>query len=291
MALELNETKEETEQFQQMQQELPIETPQPDKAEEAPKEAEAPAEPPKVEEPPKPEPKPDDPEKAKLARQVPFAAVLEERQKRKAAEATLAELRRQATQPEAPKQPTDPNDDPIAVIRELQTELNGFKSERERTVQESAFANAVVQEEQQYVAEVPDYPQAVEYLKNFRVTQMRALGMPDQQIMQMLANEARDTALYARQTDQRAPELFYALAKASGYVQKVAETAPVVVQPDPAAVSKLAALSKGQRASKSVSDGGGGAASPAPSLAAIAELEGADFDAAWKSGAVKRLMQ
>lgn len=242
-----------------------------------------------------PEAKPEDPaDKAKYERLVPYGAVAEERGKRKtveeqlrAANEELAKLRANPVQPPAPK-PEEQGIDPLADIEQLkQWKADREKQERE-TAERTAFSNHVQALEREYVAKNPDYPEAVQYLKEFRERQMRAVGLSDQQIAYALAQEAHDTARHAVMTEQSPAEVFHALAKASGWTPKSAQPA---APPKPAAEERLAVIEQGQKAAKSMSTGGGGAPESELSLAAMAKLDGADFDALWKKGgAARRLM-
>ncbi len=289
--MELAETATETAQFEQMKAEQPIvetpvETPKPE-AEPAPK-------PEVAAEAPKPEVKPETPKGE--GRDVPLPVLLEERQKRKAAEAALAELRKTAQAPAPNKpEPVDPATDPIAVIQAQQKWIDDREKQDLQHREMNQFQQTVIAREQEYVKDNPDYPKAVEFLKEARVREMReGLGMNDQQIAQTLSQEAYQTAQYAMQNDLNPADIFMRLAKARGFTAEAPEPeaapAPVAVVPQPEAVARLAAIGKGQRAGKGLSNGGGGPAAPAPSLEAIANLEGADFDAAWKTGQVKRMM-
>ncbi len=277
MPIDLAEPANETAQMEQMRQEQPV-TPEPvtekltpEPAAEAPTEAAA--------EPAKAEPAKDTPKKGE-GHDVP-----------------LPELRKSTLKPEAPEAPksVDHTEDPLAAIGELRD----WKAQREKEDQDrqrmSQFQQTVVEREAEFVKENPDYPKAIEFLKEARVREMRdGLGLNDQQISQALAQEAAQTAMYAMQNDLNPAEVFMRLAKVRGFAaeapaaEAVAEPAPVMV--DPAALAKLKTLGKGLQAGKSVSNAGGGAALPTPSLEAIANLDGADFDAAWKSGKVKALM-
>ncbi len=283
--IDLAESPAETAQMEQMRQEQPVTpepvvTPEPKAAEPEPAKAAEPA----------PEPKPEA-EKGD-GHNVPLPVLLKERQARKAAEAALAELRKNPTPPEAPK-PVDHNEDPLAAIGELRD----WKAQREQQdrdrEQMSRFQQVVVEREQEFVRDNPDYPKAIEFLKEARVRELRdGLGLNDQQIAQALSQEAAQTAAYAMQNDLNPADVFMRLAKVRGFgaAAPVPDPTPVPITPDPAAVQKMASLAKGLQAGKTVTNGGGGAALPAPSLEAIANLDGPAFDAAWKSGAVKNLM-
>lgn len=233
-------------------------------------------------------------EDAPSDRRVPLSAMLEERNKRKemgdalkAAQEELARLRQGAPQPQAQQQ--EEGLDPLADIESLKQ----WKANQERQTREqqelTQFSNHVMAKEHEYVAANPEYPQAIEFLKNAREQEMRVLGLNDQQIALSLANEARQTAAYALQTEQNPAELFHALAKQRGFQVKAPEAPAAPVPPAPAAMERLANLRKGHQASKSVASGGGGAPDSAPSLSAIAQMEGEAFDAMWKNGSVKRL--
>ncbi len=252
-------------------------------------------------------------ERQKLERPVPFAAVLQERTKRQSAEErarqaeeALARIRAGGPQPgaAAPGQQQQQGEgeglDPIGDIEALKQWRQQQEQSAQAQQQQQAFQTGVIQLEQHYAAQNPDYPEAVEFLKEARAGDLRAMGLNDTQIRQTLAREARETAVYAVQTEQNPAELFHLLAKQRGFVPKAKPgagqgegqgqggeggAAPA------AAVARLDRLQRGQQAAKSLAGGGGGAAAATgPSLAAIANMNGEDFDKMWKNGTVKKLM-
>lgn len=293
MPIDLSPTESETKQFEQMAAGEAIEAPQPE-----PQPEPKPDPQPEPEKKADPEPKPptDEAEKAKLQRQVPFAAVMEERGKRKSAEEQLRAANEELTrlragvQPQPKADPVTAETDPIAVIQRLESELTELKRGQQQAGEFNAFQNTVISKEQEYVRENPDYPKMVEFLKESRAKELRdGLGFNDQQIMAALTQEARDTAAYALQNDLNPAEVFARLALAKGW--KAAEPAKdPTPKPDPAAVAKLATLAEGQKLDKSLSSAGGGAPDSTPSLEAIAKMSGAEFDKFWKNGTIRQLM-
>lgn len=247
-------------------------------------------------------------QKAKLERPVPFAAVLDERGKRKSAEErarvaeeALARIRAGGGQPPAGQDPSQGHEgdglpDPMGDIEALKRWRQQTEEERVAQQQGQQFQNGVEALERHYIASNPDYPEAVEFLKDAIGQQYRLMGYNDQQITQALAMDARRIAVYAVQTEQNPAELFHLLAKQRGFVPKAdggqqpggqnggGEPAPN------AGVVRLDRLARGQKAAKSVSGGGGGAAAAGPSLAAILTMDGDEFDAQWKNGTVRKLM-
>lgn len=290
-------TAEETASFEAMRNEAPVES--------------APAPEPQPEPAPQPEAQPapeaaapapaEDPaEKAKRERLVPFAAVVEERGKRKAldeqlkaAQDELARLRGTAAPPPAQQQTQEQGIDPLADIESLKEFKNNYERQQQEAAERSAFSQHVIKLENEYAATNPDYKEAVDYLANLRRTQLRAIGLSDAQIGAQMAQEAYDTARHALATEQSPAEVFHALARASGFTSRAPEPAPAAQPspaPEPAAIQRLATLQQGQQAARTTSGAGGGAPEPTLSLAAAAKLEGADFDAFWKSGKARQLM-
>lgn len=290
-------TAEETASFEAMRNEAPVESaPAP---ESSPEPAPQPEAQPAPEAAAPPSPAEDPAEKAKRERLVPFAAVVEERGKRKAldeelkaAREELARLRGAAPQPPA-QQPQEQGIDPLADIESLKEFKANLERQQQEAAERSAFSQRVIAMENEYAAANPDYKEAVDYLANLRRTQLRAIGLSDAQIGAQMAQEAYDTARHAMATEQSPAEVFHALARASGFVAKAPEPA-AAAQPAPApelaAVARLATLQQGQQAARTTSGAGGGAPEPTLSLAAAAKLEGADFDAFWKSGKARQLM-
>ncbi len=239
--IDLAESPAETAQMEQMRQEQPV-TPEP-----APEPKATEPEPVKVAEPVAPEPKPEA-EKGD-GHNVPLPVLLKERQARKAAEAALAELRKNPTPPEAPK-PVDHNEDPLAAIGELRDWKAKREQEDRDRDQMSKFQQTVVEREEEFVRDNPEYPKAIEFLKEARVRELRdGLGLNDQQIAQALSQEAAQTAAYAMQNDLNPADVFMRLAKVRGFgaAAPTPTPEPTPVTPDPAAVQKMASLVRRSR--------------------------------------------
>lgn len=232
---------------------------------------------------------------AKLSREVPFAAVVAERTKRKeaqealkAAQEELARLRGgQPPQQQQAEQPT-PQTDPIAIIERLEREVGELRQGKRQEVEMGTFQRTVIAKEAEYLKENPDYPKMVEYLKESRVRELReGLGLSDAEIGQALAQEAAATAKYALDRDLNPAEVFSRMAIAKGWKAPAAEPKK---PEENAAVVKLETIAKGQRVAKGLSSAGGGAPSVAPTLEAIASMDDAEFDTMWKNGTIKKMM-
>jgi hypothetical protein len=256
-----------------------------------PAQAEAPAatDPPKAQEPATP---PTEPAKQFVEK----GALDSERNRRKKAEAALEQLNnrfasleaRLAPQPQQQPQPTV-DEDPVAEVKRLRE----WRDSIQQAQQTEATIVDVLQRsdaaEREYAAEVPDYNDALDYLRGRLVEQYKLAGMPQHLAIQAMKRQAAETAHMAFQRGMNPGELFYAYAKTYGWQGKApaspAPAAPPAPTAPPAsqqniAQEMLAMLKSGQQASASLSAAPGRSAD-GTSLAEIAELEGDDFLRAW----------
>lgn len=292
----VNETPEETAAIESIRTETPVaDTP-------APKPIEKPAELAKPAEEQKPAA--EKPKAEERVRLVPHAALHEERVKRQELERRLREI--ETAKPKAePVAELDEHTDPIGVIGQLKAKLQGYEQQTQRQMEEARamedLGRRVGARVQAYAAEHPEYSDQVKFLRQSRFEELQDLGYEDEQIARQLLQEEVALGQRALETDRDPGEMVASMAKRRGW--KAADPNPEPnpapeVKPAPQAVAikeeiakteaKIARLEKGQRAARSPSTGGGGAAENELSLAAIADLDGAAFDAAFKN--VKALM-
>ena len=233
-------------------------------------------------------------------RRVPLKALQEERAKRAEYERQVTEYQRQlaeyqawATQvqqqmmghnggpkmDETPAEP-DPETDPIGALKHARDQLRKMQ---EVTAQQqyAQQLNAVAyQAATQYAQQVPDYRDAYSYAINSRARELEALGTPREAIPTILQREEMNLIDTAVRNGRNPAEAIYHFAKARGFQGKTAPAAAPVAPVAPAAPNPALQQQKAAVAA-SASAGGAPAAKGELSVAEIANLKGAAFDAAW----------
>lgn len=222
-------------------------------------------------------------------KKVPLAALHEERQKRQALELQVAAYQQQMQQFQAQQQATqqqaqqaaeqaaipDFDEDPRGYIEAKERQFaqaleqlqNGPAQQQQAAMQHQQVTAAVVNLEQQFMAAVPDYEQAVDLVQRNADTQIRAMYP---QATEQQFSEIRTAALseFARQclaSGANPAERIYAKAQALGF--KAASRAPRREAP-----TSLANLSGSPRAP----DERG-----AISASQVSEMSEAEFDKFW----------
>ena len=201
-------------------------------AETRPTQEALPLEPPKAAEPPKP------PESEKPAppQVVPLAVHIRQREKY---ERELASIREQTEignkrlqqlmETISPPPPAvDRNTDPLGAtlqemdglrgeVRETREMLQKRQQEETQRAQINAFQNAVIADEQEFVKQADDYPQAITYVKDMKFREYVALGLDAQQAAARVQQDAFALAQHAFQQGMSPSELAYRMASAVGY--------------------------------------------------------------------------
>ena len=226
------------------------------------------------------------PEEKEKPKFVPHAALHEERVKRQSLEKEAADLRnwqrqmmdriQQAEmqrQMDAAPKPPSLEDDPIgAIVHKLDT-VEGRLQQQAQQAQVQAEAQAwnqyVERDRQQFMAQAPDYPEAINHLAENRATYYRAMGFGDHEINNLLNQDANAFAVRARQTGMSLSQMLYNAAKAAGYQQQPAgeETA-----------AKLATIAKGQETTRTA---GAGRAKASLTPADLLNMSPEDFNKHW----------
>jgi hypothetical protein len=239
---------------------------------------------------------------------VPHAALHQERMLRKELDAELKQTRGQMEQLLTLKQELEAmrngqrqvdeqklmEEDPVAALRlkaerteKLATEL---KTERDRaTTQQTAaqrqqnevmeMMTDVQQMAQEYIEEVPDYPDAFNYLMQARVRELAALSIPQQEISQILDQEAVALAQHAIKNKRNPADIVYNLAKAKGYAFK--EPSKDIDKAIEDVDKKIERLEKGGKAAKTLTGGTSKNSSDGLSLSDISSMSDTEFDRAW----------
>lgn len=118
-----------------------------------------------------------------------------------------------------------------------------------------------------------DYDAAVEHVMKFQRGVLENMGFTAQQANASVEGWAESLAMQALQTGRNPAQVIYDMAKQAGYAPAPAPNAQ-------AAADKIAQIKAGQDSAKTLS-GGGTPLNGSPSLASIANLKGAAFDAAF----------
>lgn len=205
-------------------------------------------------------------------RTVPLAALHEERQKRREIQQEIQRLRedqqrrdtvleqRLATLAQAKQAEQTPSfeEDPAGHLRHGQAQIQqGLQLQQQQMAQwhqqqqqEAAFrnlTNAVMSHEAQFVAQAPDYADAVKYLHNQIAAEIVADGADPEHANQEASNRLKLLAYQKAQQGQNPAESAYRIAQARGYSKKTAEQTPA---------QRLESQQKGVSVAKSLGNGG-----------------------------------
>ena len=160
-------------------------------------------------------------------RKVPYGALREEREKRKAAqaenqqlseklgriEALISEMQKRQ-QPAEEQKPQGPqfDDDPIQYLKARQDAHDAHQRQMEAQQQ---FVGALHQREEAFRQQNPDYDQAVAFAKASRIQELQAMGYPN--APEIVNREAVALAADLMRQGRNPAEGFYAYSKARGY--------------------------------------------------------------------------
>jgi hypothetical protein len=250
-------------------------------------EHEAPDEPILEAEPEAPETPPEAP-KAE-AKHVPLAELLEERGRRKEAQARVEEMERrfaefqaraqeyiaQRSAGEQEKPPANYEEDPIEYLRQQQAQLaastealrqHALQSAQQQAAaqQWAAMREAVDRSEKAFAQQAPDYWDAVQHLKSHRQQQLLAQGASEQQAAQVIQQDAVAVAAEAGRLGLSPAEYAYRIAIGTGYAPKARQQAQ--------------ASSAAHDAPKSLGGASGKSDASAPSLSDITRMTDKEFD-------------
>lgn len=228
-----------------------------------------------------------EPEEGSEPKQVPLAALHEEREKRKALEEQTRlmedrfnEFRQRMEQQIAPKEeaeevgPPDLDEDPVSNLdaRLKQQEL-AVKQQQEDLAQQQQleqFTRGFQMREAEFASQNPDYYDAVNHLRTQRQGELRMMGYNDQQASQIVDAEAINYAITMTQNGVDPVQTFYQTAAQRGYKQPAA---PAEAQVD------ITQLSENIQRAESIGPSGD-TPSGAPTLAQLSEMSDDEFEAA-----------
>ena len=233
-------------------------------------------------------------------RNVPAAALAEERDKRRQVEDRLAQLQGQIEamqrmvgpqgQPQAPQPP--PQEDPPPNRDEDPLGYMAWQDRRVARLEQHTQAFMVQQRVQSdyqsdamhFAQTQPDFPAAYQHLVNGRAAELKAQGWDDNSIRQRLQQEEFGVAIGALRAGKSPAQQIYELSKARGYAPRAAEAPPAQAKaPAPALDPALAEAKK--RAATGIDEGGASPRAGSMSWDDIAKLTGAAFDSAFEKKA------
>ena len=194
---------------------------------------------------------------------VPLAELMEERGRRKEAQARLEEMEarfadfqrrtqeylQQATQPQPEAEPPPFEADPLEHLRQQQERLNQTLQMTQRQLAERELAQrqaaqwhamreGVSQAEQAFVKSKPDYYDAVNFLRDQRTAQYKQAGVPDPQIPALLQRDAVTLAQTAASLGRSPAQFAYETALGLNYRAAAPAPAPEEVAQKAAAAPK-----------------------------------------------------
>jgi len=232
-------------------------------------------------------------EKPKEEKKVNLGALHEERARRKAekeareaAERERDELRVMLAQYKRPAAEVD--DDPIESIRRDNEQVKQVLVAQAQVAlqqkQEAEYWSRVRESEQAFKQDVPDFDDAIKFLADSRLDELKDLGWSDQEAQKVLQDEIKWISDKAYNDEVNPAERFYALAKRRGFSKAV----------EPAKSNegdaKIESIKKGQELNKNLPLGSKTSKQDltAEALAdmpvdALSSLQGqTEFDKAWK---------
>ena len=241
---------------------------------------------------------------------VPHGAFHEERERRKAVEKELTDLREKYArgderlrliteamqqrpapqqQPQAePPKVIDPKEDIFGAYEQLKAELAELKGGVEQTKQETQQEREFKVVRDDYIADLnrfgaaePAFADAFRFVAQTRAAELKLLGHPETQIPQLLGQEELQLAIQARQRGVSPAEMLFAVAKARGFAPKAAEPAPAPAPAAPAETpaQKAERVAAGQAGPGKSLSAAGGAPAGEVTFEMLAQMSEADFEA------------
>lgn len=231
-------------------------------------------------------------EKPKEEKKVNLGALHEERARRKAEKEAREAAERERDELKAMlaqyKRPQEVDDDPLeAVNRKTQLIEQVLVAQAQTALQqkqEAEYWSRVRESEQAFKQDVPDFDDAIKFLADSRLEELKDLGWSDQEAHKVLQDEIKWISDKAYNDEVNPAERFYALAKRRGF-SKASEPA----KPNEGD-AKIESIKKGQELNKNLPLGSKTSKQDltAEALAdmpvdALSSLHGqTDFDKAWK---------
>lgn len=224
----------------------------------------------------------------KVEKVVPYAALHEERERRKEMQTKVTNLERtfqavleKLSSPQQQQQPPSFDEDPIGALQHNQQVLNQHVAQQYQNQQQQAeqqqrnnqlqdFAYKCQQSVREFSKTNTDYLDAYKFLSESRVNEHVAVGYTQEQARQLILEDEMAVASKAYMDGVNPAERIYGLAKMRGFQSTAAG------QPQ----GKMSALQKGMQASKSLSGAGGKASSGGLTLESLAQMSPDELDQA-----------
>lgn len=177
------------------------------------------------------------------------------------------------------------DEDPIGYLRHQQEQINSVLYNQQQYLQQVAEQNKQQTEQnnlinsyktqaKQFANENTDFADAYRYLVDSMKNEYRALGIPEEQLAQVLHDDEMSIVRNCTSMNKNPAEVLYNLAKVRGFslTKPIKPTEPT---------AKISNIKKGLERSKSLSQGGH-VDNNSVSLDDIASMSRKEFDEVWK---------
>lgn len=154
--------------------------------------------------------------------------------------------------------------------QEYDSRIQSEEEKRKAQEEYNAFASEVSIKVHEFAKEKPDYYQAIDYLKEARVAELKLHDLTDKQIQETIAQDELFIAAKAIDSGKNPAEVAYNLARHRGYISKTQEQINQSSE-------KLDRIERGSTLSKSLGGKGGGTVIDL-SVDSIAGMSEADID-------------
>jgi hypothetical protein len=172
---------------------------------------------------------------------IPLAAYLEDKtkwsQKFETMERELAALRNPPKQPAAaPEFQEDPRGyidhkvlSALEQTKQQVDEVKNLATQSNQTAEEMRFTQHLVAAEQQFVAQTPDYMDALAHIRQIRMKQLQVFdpNITEAQMREQIIREELGLAKQVAMQGRNPAQVAYEIAKAYGHVPKAQQQAPV----------------------------------------------------------------
>lgn len=140
-------------------------------------------------------------------------------------------------------------------------------AQRQQVDQYQGFVANVKNDEAMFMQQAPDYKDAITFIQQRRLQELHAMGYPEEQAMQVLAQDAYAVTMRAQAMGESPAKFAYNMAKQLGFTAKQA--------------ANIETIAAGQQVAKSVS-GGAQPVSEGSLPQNLAEMSDSDFEVLFK---------
>lgn len=140
-------------------------------------------------------------------------------------------------------------------------------AQRQQADQYKGFVDNVKNDEATFMQQAPDYKEAISFIQQRRLQELHAMGYPEEQAMQVLAQDAYAVTMRAQAMGESPAKFAYNMAKQLGYTAKQA--------------ANIETIAAGQQVAKSIA-GGANPVSDGSLPSNLAEMSDEEFDAVFK---------